>query len=59
MKIGTFWLKEFDLDGFKIDGVELYFDAESVSETNKWWKEFHSEMKNQSRFLSGRKCNFR
>ncbi len=45
MKIGTFWLKEFDLDGFKIDGVELYFDAESVSETNKWWKEFHSEMK--------------
>ncbi len=45
IKIGTYWLKEFDLDGFKIDGIELYFSNDAVTETGKWWKEFHSEMK--------------
>lgn len=45
MKTGAFWLKEFDLDGFRIDGVELYFNDNAVEESGKWWKEFHSEMK--------------
>ena len=55
IKIGTFWLKEFGLDGFRIDGVELYFTNDAITETGKWWKEFHSEMKkiNPGFYLAG------
>lgn len=45
IKIGTYWLKEFDLDGFKVEGSQLYFEDNANSKSNKWWNDFHAEMK--------------
>jgi len=40
---GSFWLREMDVDGFRLDAAKhIYSDSEEKD--HKWWKDFRSEM---------------
>ncbi|AMM52471.1 alpha-amylase [Rufibacter sp. DG15C] len=43
-KIGTFWLKEIGVDGFRLDAARHIFPDERPYDNHRWWEYFRSEM---------------
>lgn len=43
--IGTWWLKETAVDGFRLDAAQHIYDAEDTIANNAWWKQFTDSLK--------------
>lgn len=44
-KVGKFWLKEFGVDGFRLDAALHIFPEYRVADSQAWWEYFLQEMK--------------
>jgi alpha-amylase len=44
IKIGTYWLKDIGVDGFRIDAVKHVYPEQEVDKNYDWWKQFRAEM---------------
>ena len=42
--IGKFWLKEMDVDGFRLDAAAHIFPGERAVDNHRFWKKFGTEM---------------
>ena len=42
--IGKFWLKEMDVDGFRLDAAAHIFPGERAVDNHTFWKKFRTEM---------------
>jgi glycosidase len=42
--IGRFWLKEMDVDGFRLDAAAHIFPADRATDNHRFWKKFRTEM---------------
>ncbi|MCU0423005.1 MAG: alpha-amylase family glycosyl hydrolase [Bacteroidia bacterium] len=42
---GAFWLKEANIDGFRLDAAQHVYDASDVIKNNEWWSEFRTAMR--------------
>ena len=42
--IGSFWLKEMDVDGFRLDAAAHIFPADRASDNHSFWRKFRAEM---------------
>ncbi|MBK6484270.1 MAG: alpha-amylase [Chitinophagaceae bacterium] len=43
--IGKWWLKETEIDGYRLDAAQFIFGEEDTLANNKWWKQFTDELK--------------
>lgn len=43
--IGTYWLKEVGVDGFRLDAAGHIYPDDRVEDTRKWWVEFGNAMR--------------
>ncbi len=43
-KIGTYWLKEIGVDGFRLDAARHIFTDDRQEDNHRFWEEFRSEM---------------
>lgn len=55
IKIGNFWLKEIEVDGFRLDAIRHIYPDEKRNKNLAWWKDFGKAMKktNPDVFLVG------
>jgi alpha-amylase len=42
--IGQFWLKEMDVDGFRLDAAAHIYPGDRATDNHKFWKKFRTEM---------------
>jgi glycosidase len=45
IEIGNWWLREANVDGFRLDAAQHIYDAENPGDNVDWWKEFTDAMK--------------
>ena len=43
--IGKFWLKDMDVDGFRLDAAKHIFTDDRPQDNHRWWELFRAEMK--------------
>lgn len=46
INIGKFWLKNINIDGFRLDAVRFFYPEEESVKNYFWWKQFRKEMDN-------------
>lgn len=45
IKVGTYWLKEVGVDGFRLDAAKHIFPDERAKDSHTWWVEFGDAMR--------------
>ena len=45
LRIADYWLKEMDVDGFRLDAARHIFPEDRMLENYAWWKEFSAHVK--------------
>lgn len=44
--IGNFWLRDMDVDGFRLDAAKHIFPTDRANDNHAFWKEFRKSMEN-------------